>query len=110
MRVKSKQQSRARKYVPSPKDTRSVVLSPALRALQERLARNAHEVWSAKRLSEGWRFGRQRDDKRKKHPCLVPYDELPRRERDYDRVLVGETLKVILALGYRITRSPRGTG
>ena len=36
-------------------------------------------------------------------PCLAPYDQLPEKEKDYDRATAGETLKAILKLGYRIT-------
>jgi hypothetical protein len=38
----------------------------------------------------------------KPHPDLVPYTQLPEEEREYDRATVVETLKTILALGYRI--------
>ena len=36
------------------------------------------------------------------HPDLVPYEDLPEGERQYDRTSVIETLKVILTLGYSI--------
>ncbi len=47
----------------------------------------------------------QRDDARKEHPSLVPYEDLPESERTYDRNAVMETLKAIAALGYRIEKS-----
>ncbi|MCR5162371.1 MAG: hypothetical protein K6C06_11425, partial [Lachnospiraceae bacterium] len=37
-------------------------------------------------------------------PCLVPYDELPEREKDYDRMTAMETLKLIIKLGYEIKK------
>ena len=43
-----------------------------------------------------------RDDAAKKHPDLVPYDDLPESEKHYDRDTAMETLKAIIALGYRI--------
>ena len=51
--------------------------------------------------------GRQRDDAAKKHPCLVPYDQLPESEKEYDRDSAIETLRAIIALGYRIERAGR---
>jgi len=36
------------------------------------------------------------------HPSLVPYDELPDGEQEYDRITALGTLKAILSLGYRI--------
>jgi ryanodine receptor 2 len=91
-------------YTPTPIDTSSVDLSDDLKALLERLARNVHEVWAQGRLAQGWRYGPARDDILKEHPCLVPYDELPESERIFDRSTAAETLRAILALGYRIER------
>jgi RyR domain-containing protein len=72
--------------------------------LTEVLARNAHDVWARQRLRDGWHYGPQRDDSRKEHPCLVPYEELPESEKQYDRNAAMETLKTILALGYHIEK------
>jgi hypothetical protein len=89
-------------YEPKPLDTSAIRLSPELQALTERLAENAHELWAAQRLADSWSYGRQRDDAKKLHPCLVPYAELPESEKEYDRIAALGTLKAILALGYRI--------
>ncbi|MDQ3696128.1 MAG: RyR domain-containing protein [Chloroflexota bacterium] len=91
-------------YTPRPIDTSQVTLPPELDALLDYLAQNVHEVWASRRLAEGWRHGPARNDTRQEHPCLVPYDELPERERAYDRATAGETLRAILALGFRIER------
>ena len=97
------------KYVPRPIDTSRVKLPKGVEDLLERLAENSHEVWAEQRMKDGWRYGPRRDDKRKKHPDLIPYQELPDAERVYDRRVSTETLKVITALGYRITEA-RHTG
>ena len=89
-------------YFPRPIDTKQVHLPEELEALRERLARNVHEEWAMRRLSEGWQPGPERDDVHKLHPCLVEYDKLPEEEKEYDRATAMQTLKVILALGYRI--------
>jgi len=91
-------------YVPKAIDTTGVTLPPAIQDLAERLAENAHDVWSRKRLDEGWRYGPKRDDTAKEHPCLLPYSELPESEKEYDRATAMQTLKAMLVLGYRITR------
>lgn len=91
-------------YTPRPIDTSAVRLPPELDALLERLARNTHEVYAAGRIAEGWRHGPERNDARRENPTLVPYEDLSEAEKDYDRRMVGEVLKVILALGYRIER------
>jgi len=76
-------------------------------ALSERLAENAHEIWASQRIADGWIHGAARDDRRKTHPGLVPYSELSEAERDYDRRISIETIKAIVALGFRIS-APRG--
>jgi hypothetical protein len=91
-------------YRPSPIDTSKITLPPEIRALTERLAENAHDIWAQQRIAAGWRLGAKRDDARKEHPCLVPYAELPESEKEYDRKAAMETLKAILALGYRIAK------
>ncbi len=92
-------------YKPAPIDTSKVKLTKEVRELTELLAKNAHEIWAQQRLSEGWRYGTRRNDIRKEHPCLVPYEELPESEKAYDRRAVTETLKAMLALGYRIGKT-----
>ena len=89
-------------YRPAPIETSSVPLPPGLEALTERLAENAHDIWAAQRLADGWTFGPKRDDAAKKHPCLIPYADLPDSEKAYDRQAAMGTLKAMLALGYRI--------
>src|SRR5215475_13690246 len=90
------------RYLPSPIDTSGVEVPPALSMLAERLAENVHELWASQRLADGWRQGPARDDARKLHPGLVPYANLPESEKVYDRLITAETLKAILALGFRI--------
>ena len=91
-------------YTPTPADTSNVQLSEELMQLTEEMARNVHDVWAAGRIAEGWTWGPERNDARKENPCLVPYEELPDSEREYDRKTAIETLKLILSLGYKIER------
>ena len=91
-------------YIPQPVDTKGVVLPNNLNALAEEIAKNVHEVWSAGRIQEGWTYGEARDDARKHHPCLVPYEDLTETEKEYDRHTSQETLKLIMKLGFKIVR------
>ena len=95
-------------YTPRPRDTKVVELGPEMTALLEELARNTHEVWAAQRIAEGWRYGPQRDDDRKEHPSLIPYDLLTETEKDYDRRTSREVLRLIVALGYDIRKGDAG--
>lgn len=91
-------------YEPEPIDTSKVELSEEILELTEVLARNTHEVFVQRRLAAGWRYGPRRDDAAKENPTLVPYDELPESEKEYDRDTAMETLKAIVALGYRVSK------
>lgn len=64
--------------------------STAEDALLRRLSRIEHDRWSAERRLDGWRFGEIRDDARRLHPKLIPFDD-PRFtdediEKDADQV------------------------
>ena len=91
-------------YNPQPIDVSTVTLGAELNALVDTIARNAHEVWAKMKLDQGWVYGPQRDDQSapKRNPDLVPYDELPESEKEYDVRPVENNLKVALKLGYRI--------
>lgn len=91
-------------YQPNPKNLDDVVLPEDLTALIETIAENVHEVWAASRIAEGWTYGEVRDDARRQTPCLVPYDQLPEVEKEYDRNTAMQTLKLIVALGYDIRK------
>lgn len=89
-------------YQPSPIDTADVRLPAEISALVEALARNTHDNWSAARIKDGWTYGANRDDFSKQTPCLVPYELLPESEKNYDRAIASEILKVIFKLGFKI--------
>jgi ryanodine receptor 2 len=92
-------------YEPKPIDTAGYELPHELEGLVERLAENAHDVWAKRRIAEGWTYGPTRSDGRKTNPDLVTYSELEESEKEYDRGTVKETLKAIIALGYRIEKA-----
>lgn len=91
-------------YKPHPIDTHNVELSKELDSLAEQMAKNVHEVWASNRISQGWTYGAQRDDTKKVHPCLVPYENLSEEEKAYDRHTAIATIKFILKLGFKITK------
>ena len=91
-------------YIPKPIDTDKIELTEDIVILTEKIAENVHENWAAARIAEGWSYGEQRDDEKKQSPCLVPYAELPEFEKEYDRNTALETLKLLVALGYKIVR------
>jgi len=91
-------------YVPCPIDTGSIELPAEILELCEKLAENTHENFVKLRMQSGWTWGERRDDALKTNPTLVPYDMLPDSEKEYDRVTSMETLRTIIALGYKISK------
>ena len=92
-------------YVPQPMDTSDIQLPEELNVLIEQMAKNVHEVWAQSRIKQGWRYGNERSDALKQHPCLIPYEELPEVEKAYDRNTALETLKLISKLGFKISKA-----
>jgi ryanodine receptor 2 len=95
---------KTKKYIPQPIDTSDVKLPVELEQLVKKMSKDVHEVWSKTRIQQRWTYGEQRNDVLKTHPCLVPYEDLPEEEKEYDRNTSIGTLKLIMKLGYKITR------
>lgn len=91
-------------YMPQPIDTTDVVLPEELEQLVEEMSKNVHEVWAETRIKQGWKYGEQRNDELKTHPCLVSYEDLPEEEKEYDRNTSIGTLKLIIKLGFKIVK------
>lgn len=70
----------------------------------EQLSREEHERWTAQRLSDGWTYGPRRDDARKVHDALKPYDELDGPTREKDRDAVAQIPAALAAAGFAIRR------
>lgn len=91
-------------YTPQPIKTNDVTMPDTLLLLAEEIAKNVHEVWAEGRIKDGWSYGVKRNDTEKKHPCLIPYEELSEAEKEYDRRTSQETLKLIMKLGFKIVK------
>lgn len=92
-------------YDPKPINLDDVVLPEELLELTEKIASHVHDVWAEGRMKEGWTYGPVKDAEKKETPLLVPYEELPEHEKDYDRNTALGTLKLIVKMGYNISES-----
>jgi class 3 adenylate cyclase/tetratricopeptide (TPR) repeat protein len=96
-------------YDPKSLDLTRVEIPPDLINLVEQLAEITHNNWLKQRLADGWVHGKQRNDLLKEHPCIVPYEDLPESEKEYDRKISLGVVQAMLALGYRV-ESPASPG
>lgn len=44
----------------------------------------SHESWMQEKIDAGWKYGPVKDAEKKQHPCLVPFDQLPREQQAKD--------------------------
>lgn len=67
------------------------------------LARIEHRRWCAERLLRGWRLG-ERDNDRRLHPDLVPFEALTEEDREKDRHAVSALPEMLALAGLSIER------
>lgn len=94
----------AEDYEPHPLNLEDIPLTDDLLELQEAIAENAHEVWAAARKQEGWTYGTVRNDALKQHPDMLPYSALPDSEKEYDRLMAFNTIKLVKKLGWKLVK------
>lgn len=46
----------------------------------------SHESWLAGKTDDGWVYGPVKDAVLKQHPCIVPFDQLPREQQAKDYI------------------------
>lgn len=66
----------------------------------EIMAKVEHLRWSWEKRLNGWTFGEVRDSRRKRHPGLVPYEDLSESEKEKDRELVRLTPAILRDIKY----------
>lgn len=94
----------AQTYHPKLIDLKHVDLPEGFNELRETIAENAHDMWAMERQSEGWTYGLKRDDSKLETPDMVPYGNLPESEKEYDRIMAEDTLRLLMALGYKVEK------
>jgi ppGpp synthetase/RelA/SpoT-type nucleotidyltranferase len=70
----------------------------------ECMAEMEHGRWNIERLRDGWRYGKERDDKAKIHDCLIPWSELPDDIKVYDRKSVRAFPAILAQAGLEVFR------
>jgi len=71
------------------------------------MARMEHDRWCTERRGQGWRQGAERNDARKLHPDLVPWEELTDEAREKDRMMVRDLPAFLAKAGFQVERTDR---
>lgn len=72
-------------------------------ALDGNTPEQSHDSWVREKLAAGWTYGPVKDPERKRHPCMVPYEELPPEQRAKDALYLTVVRAVAAALGWSPT-------
>ena len=59
----------------------------------------SHESWMAFKKADGWVYGETKDLLMKKHPCMVPYGDLPEEQRVKDDIFMSTVHTCMDAFG-----------
>jgi hypothetical protein len=74
----------------------------AVDAAIEAMAEMEHEGWMEHKFRNDWTYHTERDDKVKRHDCLVPFSVLPEEQKEKDRTQVRTYLDFAAAAGYGV--------
>lgn len=76
----------------------------------ESLAKQEHDRWMAEKFRKGWIYGKPRDNDRRIHPCLLPWDhpDFPEFEKDKDRRTIKMIPAFLAAAGWEIVFDSKG--
>ena len=70
----------------------------------EKLALREHDRWMKERLLQGWTYAPRRDNARRHHPLLVPWNQLSELDRDKDRAVIRNLPAMIERAGFRLKK------
>lgn len=71
----------------------------------EIMAQMEHDDWLEERLQDGWVYTpKQKDNRRKKHPSIISWEDLPESEKEKDREPVREMPHILEKAGFQIVR------
>ena len=63
------------------------------RKLIELLSEKVHNAWMKEKEAQGFSYGKDYDKEKKKHPDMLPYNELKEEVKEYDRATVRAVLQ-----------------
>nr|XP_037842111.1 ryanodine receptor 2 isoform X6 [Chlorocebus sabaeus] len=95
-------------FNPQPVDTSNITIPEKLEYFINKYAEHSHDKWSVDKLANGWIYGEIYSDSSKVQPLMKPYKLLSEKEKEIYRWPIKESLKTMLAWGWRIERTREG--
>ena len=87
----------------APAGAGAITIDPADPRLEE-LAMSEHRRWYDGKYKIGWRHGKKRDDVKKLHPSMLPWEKITESEREKDRIMVREIPDIVAAAGMTLAQ------
>lgn len=75
----------------------------------EKLADMEHERWCSEKIKNGWKYGTEKNNNKKTHPCLVKWNDLPVDEQKKDKDTILGLPSFLAAAGFEIYRINKPT-
>ena len=85
------------------KDNRVTLMSETVPDIKKISAKKMHDMWVDQQAKEGWKYGESYDKKKKTHPCIVSWAELPDLEKAKDAMYLA-VIKAMVELHFGIDK------
>ncbi len=70
----------------------------------EQMSMREHERWLAERKRNGWTYGPKRDNARKRHPLMIPWEDLKESDKQKDRDTIRNFPQLVEKADFRVRR------
>uniref|UniRef100_A0A8B9SCG5 Ryanodine receptor 2 n=1 Tax=Apteryx owenii TaxID=8824 RepID=A0A8B9SCG5_APTOW len=95
-------------FNPQPVDTSNITIPEKLEYFINKYAEHSHDKWSMEKFANGWVYGETYSESAKVQPLMKQYKLLSEKEKEIYRWPIKESLKTMLAWGWRIERTREG--
>ncbi|NXX75670.1 RYR2 protein, partial [Urocolius indicus] len=95
-------------FNPQPVDTSNITIPEKLEYFINKYAEHSHDKWSMEKFANGWTYGETYSESAKVQPLMKQFKLLSEKEKEIYRWPIKESLKTMLAWGWRIERTREG--
>ncbi|KAH0622519.1 hypothetical protein JD844_024895, partial [Phrynosoma platyrhinos] len=95
-------------FNPQPVDTSNITIPEKLEYFINKYAEHSHDKWCMEKFANGWIYGETYSESSKVQPLMKQYKLLSEKEKEIYRWPIKESLKTMLAWGWRVERTREG--